>query len=607
MGAPGDVANALADAGRGVGGALGAALLDQAARCREAARDRVAAASERAEAVKLDPDAPPSLPARLRDAARADEREVQPLLDELGAGPEGVLSTALARWSAAVATRAGDKKRAAVLREGLAPVTAAAARDRIDQEAANGAPLDPASLERLRGGITGAAGVAVLTWIEAGNHARRGEIAAALGADGTGDRGERRRDPARPAGPADRERNDRSRRARGRVRSVAARRPGPPRRGGAGARGRPASGGERGRPDGGARRAADGDRGGARIGAVLVGGGRRRAGRTAGRRGRDARLRRRDVGRRARWRPGCVPARVRASPSASRSAHSKRCRRKVGKAAEATGAPVAHPFELEARARLAERAGDAGALAPMLAAAAGGADPGPRRVARAPARGAGRSPRSTARGGRACWRRRSRDVPDDPAALPLLLLEDAVAPAAAGEALWRAGTAAADASAAPIARLYRLAASESAALTGGRSRRGRDAHRSWWWRCPPTGSRSARCCGRPRVFRRISGRARWPSGPRSRRGRAGPPSMRPTRRGVDRRGSAGGGRMTRGRRRRFGALANGRFAADAKRALARLDARARGQGQMAGDAVGLPGGLLAGPADDAVGRRADWR
>ncbi len=82
VGAPGDVANALADAGRAVGGALGAALLDQAARCREAARDRVAAASERAEAVKLDPDAPPSLPARLRDAARADERKVQPLLDE---------------------------------------------------------------------------------------------------------------------------------------------------------------------------------------------------------------------------------------------------------------------------------------------------------------------------------------------------------------------------------------------------------------------------------------------------------------------------------------------------------------------------------------------
>ena len=71
VGAPGDVANALADAGRAVGGALGAALLDQAARCREAARDRVAAASERAEAVNLDPDAPPSLPARLRDAARA--------------------------------------------------------------------------------------------------------------------------------------------------------------------------------------------------------------------------------------------------------------------------------------------------------------------------------------------------------------------------------------------------------------------------------------------------------------------------------------------------------------------------------------------------------
>ncbi len=64
---------------------------------------------------------------------------------------------------------------------------------------------------------------------------------------------------------------------------------------------------------------------------------------------------------------------------------------KVGKPAEATGAPVAHPFELEARARLAERAGDAGALAPMLAAVAGGADPA-RAASLAPAaRGADRS------------------------------------------------------------------------------------------------------------------------------------------------------------------------------------------------------------------------
>ncbi len=86
---------------------------------------------------------------------------------------------ALARWSAALASRTGDKKRAAALREGLAPVTTAAARDRIDQEAAAGAPLDAASLERLRAGITGAAGVAVLSWIEAGNLARRGESSRA--------------------------------------------------------------------------------------------------------------------------------------------------------------------------------------------------------------------------------------------------------------------------------------------------------------------------------------------------------------------------------------------------------------------------------------------
>jgi hypothetical protein len=166
--APGEVASNLAEAGRAMGGALGAALLEHAARCREAARDRVAAASARAEAAKLDPYAARSLPGQLRDAARADDRAARALLDELASGPEGVLSIALARWTAAVASRAGDKKHAAVLREGLAPVTAAAARDRIDQESAAGVALDPASLERLRAGITGAAGIAVLSWIEAG-------------------------------------------------------------------------------------------------------------------------------------------------------------------------------------------------------------------------------------------------------------------------------------------------------------------------------------------------------------------------------------------------------------------------------------------------------
>ena len=199
-----------------------------------------------------------------------------------------------------------------------------------------------------------------------------------------------------------------------------------------------------------------------------------------------------------------------------------------GKAAEAP-APGRHPFELEARARLAERAGDAGALAPMLAAAAGGADPD-RAASLAPRRAAlvdrgGRRPGAGARPGRGA----ARTSPDDPAALPLLLLEDAVAPAAAGEALWRAGgrrggrVGGADRAPVPAGRERERRADR------GRSRRGRDARRSCWWRCRPTGSRSARCSGRPRVFRRISGRARWPSGPRSpARARPGPPSMRPT-------------------------------------------------------------------------------
>ena len=200
---------------------------------------------------------------------------------------------------------------------------------------------------------------------------------------------------------------------------------------------------------------------------------------------------------------------------------------KIGKAAEATGAPVAHPFELEARARLAERAGDAGALAPMLAAAAGGADPA-RAASLAPRRAALVDPAVDGQGRARVLEEALRDAPDNPTALPLLLLEDAVAPAAAGEALWRAGTTAADASAASIARLYRLAASESAALTA--DDRGAVGRASELLVALPADRLAKRALlRRPRVFRRISGRARWPSGPRSpARARPGPPLMRPT-------------------------------------------------------------------------------
>src|SRR5262249_6903124 len=100
-GAAGDLAAGPAEARRRLGGALGASLFEHAARCREVVRDRAGAISARAEAAKLDPYAAPAIPARLRDAARADDRAALALLDEIGSGSDGVLATALARWRAA--------------------------------------------------------------------------------------------------------------------------------------------------------------------------------------------------------------------------------------------------------------------------------------------------------------------------------------------------------------------------------------------------------------------------------------------------------------------------------------------------------------------------
>ena len=133
--------------------------------------------------------------------------------------------------------------------------------------------------------------------------------------------------------------------------------------------------------------------------------------------------------------------------------------------AEAPGAPVAHPFELEARARLAERAGDAGALAPMLAAAAGGADP---------ARAASLAPRRAALVDAAADGQGRARVLDEALRERAGRSGGAAAAAAGGRrrARRRGGGAVARGRPprrtrrpAPIARLYRLAASESAALT----------------------------------------------------------------------------------------------------------------------------------------------
>ncbi len=458
-GATGDLAAALAEAGRGTGGALGAALLEHAARCREVARDRPGAAAERAEAAKLDPYAPTSMAARLRDAARADDRAALPLLDEISSGPEGVLSMALARWSAALASRSGDKKRAAVLREGLAPVTAAAARDRIDQEAAAGAPLDAASLERLRAGITGAAGVAVLSWIEAGNLARRGEIAGALALMG---RAIAESADAIPLGLLAQQiaadstdagvratafdlwlRSDPGRRAEAALALAEAR--------------QAASGGEDPLAARGALQTAiEAAPGSALFWSVAAADAR--AGRQADAAatlsyGADM------------WGPSALAPGLRACALSHLSlgdpGHAFEDLR--ARLAESPAPPPTRSFELEARARLAERAGDAGALASMLAAAAGAADPD--RAASLAPRRADLVDAAVDRQGRArIFGEALEGVPDHPSALALLLLEDGVTPAAAGEALWRAGAAAADASAGPIARWYRLAAGASAAL-----------------------------------------------------------------------------------------------------------------------------------------------
>jgi tetratricopeptide (TPR) repeat protein len=598
-GAPGDVANALAEAGRGMGGALGAALLEQAARCREAARDRVAAAAERVEAAKLDPDAPPSLAARLRDAARADDRKVQPLLDELAAGPEGVLSTALARWSAAVASRLGDNKRAAMLREALAPVTAAAARDRIDQEAAAGAPLDPASLERLRGGITGAAGVAVLTWIEAANLVRRGEIAAATALMGQaiGQNAD-----AIPLGllaqQIANETNDPAERA---VAFDLWLRADPGRRAEAALALAEARQGAASADDVTAARGALQTAIEAAPGSALfwsVAGADARAGRQA-----DAAA---TLAYGAEmWAPSALAPGLRSCARSHLALGEpqrafEEMQAHMTKTGEGPLAPVAHPFELEARARLAERAGDAGALAPMLAAAAGVADP---------ARAASLAPRRAAlvdaavdRTGRARLLEEAlRDVPDDPAVLPLLLLEDPVAPAAAGEALWRAGAAAADASTVPIARLYRLAASESAALTT--DDRGAVARASELLAALPTDRLARRALIRAATrlppdqrSRTVADRAAEAAGAGASRADADAADVGVALVVAEALAAVDDAQAATA----FAALATGRVSADAKRALARLDARARGQGQMTSEGVGLPGGLLAGPADDAV-------
>jgi len=590
-GATGDLAAALAEAGRGTGGALGAALLEHAGRCREVARDRSGAAAERAAAAKLDAFAPTSMAARLRDAARADDRAALALLDEISSGPEGVLSMALARWSAALASRSGDKQRAAVLREGLAPVTAAAARDRIDQEAAAGAPLDAASLERLRAGITGAAGVAVLGWIEAGNLARRGEIAGALALMG---RAIAENPDAVPLGLLAQQiaadstdagvratafdlwlRSDPGRRAEAALALAEAR--------------QAASGGEDPLAARGALQTAiEAAPGSALFWSVAAADAR------AGRQAEAAATLSYGADM---WGPSALAPGLRACALSHLSLGDpgQAFEDLRARLAESPAPPPTRSFELEVRARLAERAGDPGALASMLAAAAGAADPD-RAASLAPRRAELVDAAVDLQGRARVFGEALEGVPNHPSALASLLLEEGVAPAAAGERLWRAGAAAAAAPAGPIARSYRLAASASAALDA-------DA-----------GAAVARASELVAVMPsdRLAKRALIRAA-----ARAAPDQRAHTI--VDRTADGFHGAVDAAEAgvalataqalaevddpvaaAAFRALAGSRFAADARRALAHLDARAGGQGQGQGDAQGLPPGLLMGPADETA-------
>lgn len=581
-GAPADVAPALAEAGRGVGGALGGALYEHAARCREAARDRPGAVKERLEAAKMDPHAVPSIPGRLRDAARADDKTALALLDALASGPEGPLSMALTRWRAALAGRLGDKQRARELRDGLAPVTAMAARERIDHEAAVGVPLDPTSLERLRAGITGAAGVAVLTWIEAGNLARRGETADALALLG---RAIAENGDAIPLGllaqqiAADSNdagvratafdlwlRSDPGRRAEAALALAEAR--------------QAASVGQGDDPlaaRGALQTAIEAAPGSALFWSVAAEDAR--AGRHADA---SATL---SYGAEM-WGPSALAAGLRAC------ARSHMALADAGRAfadlqaalaestAESPEPAGARPFEAEARARLAERAGDVGALVSMLAAAAAAADL-ERMASLAPRRAELVDIAVNSKGRARILEEALNDLPDDPASLALLLDED-VGLGAAGAALWRAGAAAAT-SAAPIARFYRLAAGAAAALDGDEA-----AARA-------RASELAAALPADRLARRalVRAAARGEPGQGAAVIAAAGGAPDPADAGLslavaEAFADAGDGRAGAA----FAGLAAGPFAADAKRALTRLEPQAGRHG--------MPHGLLAGPADDAA-------
>jgi hypothetical protein len=190
-GSPGEAAEALEQAGFAAGGALGAALLESAARSHEVGADPATAAERRFVASRMDPNAADAVPlGRLRDAARLDPQASEALLVELlPAFAPSALGGALARWAAALARQRGDLGRAGALladAEAAGAASPAVVRDRIDLAALAGAPVGEEMIERARATLGVSPASATLALVEASGLAGAGELASALGCLGRG-------------------------------------------------------------------------------------------------------------------------------------------------------------------------------------------------------------------------------------------------------------------------------------------------------------------------------------------------------------------------------------------------------------------------------------
>ena len=175
---PGQRADGPAAAGRPTG-RIGAAFIEQAARVALTARDANAAAAYLAAARRLAP-AEPGIPlAALGGAARATGRDAEKKLAEVlpGLPARSPVTEAVRRWGAGLARARGDLPAARAFLDDE-PAGLAAARDRIELDAAMGAPLTPQALERARTGAGSPAAAATLTWVEAQALRRQGENGA---------------------------------------------------------------------------------------------------------------------------------------------------------------------------------------------------------------------------------------------------------------------------------------------------------------------------------------------------------------------------------------------------------------------------------------------